>query len=380
MSGHHTLRVIVGESPLGNWPRPTSKRDRPRIGSFRDPFSSSGCQPLAPGTVTVVCAPAGSGKTVLLRSWAAETDEAVAWVTVERGERDAQRFWLHVIDALADAAGDDVIERVSPAPGFAGAVVVERLLAPAGADRGAARTGDRRPARARLGRRARLAGDADHPATGTGPDPARDARGAGAGPASPEARGRADGAAWARPALLARRNPRAVPRRRDHSVGSGRGLAARTHRGMGGRFAAGGDLAGRPPRPGALCIRVLRQRADSGGLPPRGGAGAPGAGGARPALAHVGPGARQRAAGRRAHRWHGGRGDPPAARRPERLRHRTRRRPYVVPLPPPVRRSLAPRIAAHRAGDDPLAAPRRGRLARTGGRRRRSRPPLSSGR
>ena len=83
---------------------------------------------IAPGTVTVVCAPAGSGKTVLLRSWAADTDQAVAWVTVERGERDAQRFWLHVIDALADAAGDDVIERVSPAPGFAGAVVVERLL------------------------------------------------------------------------------------------------------------------------------------------------------------------------------------------------------------------------------------------------------------
>ena len=78
--------------------------------------------------MTLVCAPAGSGKTVLLRSWAAETDEAVAWVTVERGERDAQRFWLHVIDALADAAGDEVIERVSPAPGFAGAVVVERLL------------------------------------------------------------------------------------------------------------------------------------------------------------------------------------------------------------------------------------------------------------
>ena len=83
---------------------------------------------LAPGAVTVVCAPAGSGKTVLLRSWAAETDEAVAWVTVERGERDAQRFWLHVIDVLADAAGEDVIERVSPAPGFVGAVAVERLL------------------------------------------------------------------------------------------------------------------------------------------------------------------------------------------------------------------------------------------------------------
>ena len=34
-----------------------------------------------------------------------------------------------MIDALADAAGDEVIERVSPAPGFACAVVVERLLA-----------------------------------------------------------------------------------------------------------------------------------------------------------------------------------------------------------------------------------------------------------
>ena len=84
----------------------------------------------APGTVTLVCAPAGSGKTVLLRSWAARMEEAVAWVTVERGERDSQRFCLHVIDALADAAGDDdAIERVSPAPGFAGAVVLERLRA-----------------------------------------------------------------------------------------------------------------------------------------------------------------------------------------------------------------------------------------------------------
>jgi LuxR family transcriptional regulator, maltose regulon positive regulatory protein len=82
-----------------------------------------------PGSVTLVCAPAGSGKTVLLRSWAAQIEEPVAWVTVERGERDSQRFCLHLLDALADAAGDDVIERVSPAPGFAGAVVLERLLA-----------------------------------------------------------------------------------------------------------------------------------------------------------------------------------------------------------------------------------------------------------
>ena len=63
-----------------------------------------------------------------MRSWAAERDEAVAWVTVDRDERDAQRFWINLIEALADAAGDEVVERVSAAPRFAGAVVVERLL------------------------------------------------------------------------------------------------------------------------------------------------------------------------------------------------------------------------------------------------------------
>ena len=82
----------------------------------------------APGTVALVCAPAGSGKTALLRSWAEEADEAVCWVTVERGERDGQRFWLHLIDALADAASGKHIERVSPAPSFADAAVVEPLV------------------------------------------------------------------------------------------------------------------------------------------------------------------------------------------------------------------------------------------------------------
>ena len=127
MSGHHTLHVIVGQS-RGAVAETHQQTRSPADRFVSRPVLFERLSALAPGTVTVVCAPAGSGKTVLLRSWAAETDEAVAWVTVERGERDAQRFWLHVIDALADAAGEDVIERVSPAPGFAGAVVVERLL------------------------------------------------------------------------------------------------------------------------------------------------------------------------------------------------------------------------------------------------------------
>jgi LuxR family maltose regulon positive regulatory protein len=84
-----------------------------------------------PGGVAFVCGPAGSGKTVLLRSWveADELGERVAWVAVERGEEDAQRFWLSVIDALADAIDEDEeIARVGPTPDFRGEAVIERLL------------------------------------------------------------------------------------------------------------------------------------------------------------------------------------------------------------------------------------------------------------
>src|SRR4029079_3474330 len=62
-----------------------------------------------PGVLVVICAPAGSGKTELLRSWvdAEGLADQVAWVTVERGEHEAQRFWLSVIDELAAAARRD---------------------------------------------------------------------------------------------------------------------------------------------------------------------------------------------------------------------------------------------------------------------------------
>jgi LuxR family transcriptional regulator, maltose regulon positive regulatory protein len=84
-----------------------------------------------PGGVVFVCGPAGSGKTMLLRSWveAEGLGERVAWVAVERGEEDAQRFWLSVIDALADAIDEDKeIGRVGPTPDFRGEAVIEGLL------------------------------------------------------------------------------------------------------------------------------------------------------------------------------------------------------------------------------------------------------------
>jgi LuxR family maltose regulon positive regulatory protein len=84
-----------------------------------------------PGEVILVCGPAGSGKTVLVRSWVESEGPAgrVAWVSVERGERDAQRFWLSVIDELAGTIGrDELLERVAATPAFEGQAVVERLL------------------------------------------------------------------------------------------------------------------------------------------------------------------------------------------------------------------------------------------------------------
>jgi LuxR family transcriptional regulator, maltose regulon positive regulatory protein len=82
-----------------------------------------------PGGVVLLCAPAGSGKTALLRSWVEAVGwERVAWVSVERGERDGQRFWLSVVEALAGALGGrGLVERVSPSPRFRGEVVVQRL-------------------------------------------------------------------------------------------------------------------------------------------------------------------------------------------------------------------------------------------------------------
>ena len=80
-------------------------------------------------------APAGSGKTILLRSWADDAGLAdrVAWVTVGRGERDPQRFWVAVVEALRAAVGADAfVERLTPAPDFRGETAVERLLSELG--------------------------------------------------------------------------------------------------------------------------------------------------------------------------------------------------------------------------------------------------------
>ena len=163
-----------------------------------------------PGGVTLVCAPAGSGKTVLV---ALVDRKPPGWKTVSLGSRSSATSTTRsgsgwrVIAALADAGG--IVQRVDPAPSFRG------------------RGGRREAARATstsLEEPAALVIDDLHelrspdalrwlevllaalPSTAAGV-PA-DPRGSGPRPASPAARRQADRAPGRRPALHAARRRR----------------------------------------------------------------------------------------------------------------------------------------------------------------------------
>jgi LuxR family transcriptional regulator, maltose regulon positive regulatory protein len=81
--------------------------------------------------VTEVSAPAGSGKTFLLRAWigAAGLADTAAWVAIPRGGVDPQGFWLKVLDALRDTAtGAPIVRELTGAPDLDGWFILERLL------------------------------------------------------------------------------------------------------------------------------------------------------------------------------------------------------------------------------------------------------------
>src|SRR5262252_11163263 len=85
----------------------------------------------ASARVTVVSAPPGSGKTVLLRSWISQAGAAdsAGWVTVRRGERDPQQFWLSVLGALRQTVtGRALVQPLTAAPDLDGWAITERLL------------------------------------------------------------------------------------------------------------------------------------------------------------------------------------------------------------------------------------------------------------
>jgi LuxR family transcriptional regulator, maltose regulon positive regulatory protein len=64
------------------------------------------------GELTLVCAPAGFGKTALLADWARRDPRPVAWLSLDDADNDPVRFWRHVAAAL-DEMRPGVADRVA---------------------------------------------------------------------------------------------------------------------------------------------------------------------------------------------------------------------------------------------------------------------------
>jgi LuxR family maltose regulon positive regulatory protein len=86
--------------------------------------------------VTIISAPAGAGKTSLLRVWANQPgqDCRIAFMTVRPGQHDMQLFWLTMLGAVRAAAGvGEGSARLPPAtPGSSGSEVADKVLSELG--------------------------------------------------------------------------------------------------------------------------------------------------------------------------------------------------------------------------------------------------------
>jgi LuxR family maltose regulon positive regulatory protein len=81
--------------------------------------------------VTIISAPAGSGKTYLLRAWAGRPGQRhrLAVVQVQRDQHDAQQFWLALLDAVRQAcAPTGRAEPPAATPDFNAPAMVDRVL------------------------------------------------------------------------------------------------------------------------------------------------------------------------------------------------------------------------------------------------------------
>jgi LuxR family maltose regulon positive regulatory protein len=81
---------------------------------------------------TVVTAPAGSGKTILVKSWVEGlgATQPYAWASIERGELDPQRFWSTLVTKVRQSLPiHATVDELAPVPAFNAELVIARLVA-----------------------------------------------------------------------------------------------------------------------------------------------------------------------------------------------------------------------------------------------------------
>jgi LuxR family transcriptional regulator, maltose regulon positive regulatory protein len=94
---------------------------RPRL---HDLLEAVDAQPL-----TVVIAPAGSGKTSLVAGWIADGERSTAWLSLDDSDRDPAHFWFGFIAALEQLAPGSALQAgAALAHGQAAANVVSQLI------------------------------------------------------------------------------------------------------------------------------------------------------------------------------------------------------------------------------------------------------------
>ena len=85
---------------------------------------------LSPAGLTLVDAPIGFGKTVLVQTWIARTEAAVAWLSLDDADNDSSRLWTYLatsIDRVRSGLGRPAITRLQ-APGASPDTVVDDFL------------------------------------------------------------------------------------------------------------------------------------------------------------------------------------------------------------------------------------------------------------
>jgi LuxR family transcriptional regulator, maltose regulon positive regulatory protein len=81
--------------------------------------------------VTIISAPAGSGKTSLLRAWADRRGQPgrLAVLQVQRDQHDAQQFWLALLNAIRQSLGTGRdTEAPTATPDFNGQAMIDKVL------------------------------------------------------------------------------------------------------------------------------------------------------------------------------------------------------------------------------------------------------------